>query len=79
MKDIKKDEELSMTTGLPLIKILNILAGVIKIVLDILSEKDQGMNKKDKFMKKILFISVRNPYSGRYSVDVIRSLKFLNF
>ncbi|MEC6987070.1 MAG: glycosyltransferase [Pseudomonadota bacterium] len=28
-------------------------------------------------MKKILFISVRNPYSGRYSGDVIRSLKIL--
>ena len=28
-------------------------------------------------MKKILFISVRNPYSGRYSGDVIRSFKIL--
>ncbi len=29
-------------------------------------------------MKKILFISTRNPYSGRYSGDVIRSLKIIN-
>ena len=29
-------------------------------------------------MKKILFISPRNPYSGRYSGDVIRSLKIIN-
>ena len=29
-------------------------------------------------MKKILFISTRNPYSGRYSGDVIRSLKLIN-
>lgn len=29
-------------------------------------------------MKKILFVSTRNPYSGRYSGDVIRSLKILN-
>ena len=30
-------------------------------------------------MKKILFITTRNPYSGRYSGDVIRSLKeFIN-
>ena len=30
-------------------------------------------------MKKILFISTRNPFSGRYSGDVIRSLKIINF
>ena len=29
-------------------------------------------------MKKVLFISTRNPYSGRYSGDVIRSLKIIN-
>ena len=29
-------------------------------------------------MKKILFISTRNPYSGRYSGDVIRSLRIIN-
>ena len=29
-------------------------------------------------MKKILFITTRNPYSGRYSGDVIRSLKIIN-
>ena len=29
-------------------------------------------------MKKILFISSRNPYSGRYSGDVIRSLRIIN-
>ena len=29
-------------------------------------------------MKKILFISMRNPFSGRYSGDVIRSLKIIN-
>ena len=29
-------------------------------------------------MKKILFISTRNPYSGRYSGDVIRSFKIIN-
>ncbi len=29
-------------------------------------------------MKKILFIATRNPYSGRYSGDVIRSLKIIN-
>ena len=34
-------------------------------------------NKKMK--KKILFITTRNPYSGRYSGDVIRSLKIVNF
>ena len=28
-------------------------------------------------MKKVLFISTRNPYSGRYSGDVIRSLKII--
>ena len=28
-------------------------------------------------MKKILFISPRNPFSGRYSGDVIRSKKFI--
>ena len=30
-------------------------------------------------MKKILFITTRNPFSGRYSGDVIRSLKIVNF
>ena len=30
-------------------------------------------------MKKILFISTRNPYSGRISGDVIGSLKIINF
>ena len=30
-------------------------------------------------MKKILFISTRNPFSGRYSGDVVRSLKIVNF
>jgi hypothetical protein len=30
-------------------------------------------------MKKILFISTRNPYSGRFSGDVIGSLKIINF
>lgn len=30
-------------------------------------------------MKKILFISNRNPFSGRYSGDVIRAKKFINF
>ncbi len=29
-------------------------------------------------MKRILFISTRNPYSGRYSGDVIRSFKIIN-
>ena len=29
-------------------------------------------------MKKILFISTRNPYSGRYSGDVLRSKKIIN-
>ena len=29
-------------------------------------------------MKKILFITTRNPYSGRYSGDVIRSFKIIN-
>ena len=29
-------------------------------------------------MKKILFISMRNPFSGKYSGDVIRSLKIIN-
>ena len=28
--------------------------------------------------KKILFITTRNPYSGRYSGDVIRSSKIIN-
>ena len=28
--------------------------------------------------KKILFITTRNPYSGRYSGDVLRSLKIIN-
>ena len=27
-------------------------------------------------MKKILFISPRNPFSGRYSGDVVRAKKF---
>jgi hypothetical protein len=30
-------------------------------------------------MKKILFISTRNPFSGRFSGDVIGSLKIINF
>lgn len=30
-------------------------------------------------MKKILFITVRNPYSGRYSGDVIRAKKIIDF
>ena len=30
-------------------------------------------------MKKILFISPRNPFLGRYSGDVIRAKKFVNF
>ena len=30
-------------------------------------------------MAKILFITTRNPYSGRYSGDVIRALKVINF
>ena len=30
-------------------------------------------------MKKILFITTRNPYSGRFSGDVIGSLKIINF
>ncbi len=30
-------------------------------------------------MKKILFISVRNPFSGRFSGDVIRSKKFIQY
>ena len=34
--------------------------------------------KKKKKMKKILFIATRNPFSGRYSGDVIRSLKIIN-
>ena len=29
-------------------------------------------------MKKILFVSARNPFSGRYSGDVIRSLKLID-
>ena len=29
-------------------------------------------------MKKVLFIATRNPFSGRYSGDVIRSLKIIN-
>ena len=28
-------------------------------------------------MKKILFITTRNPYSGRYSGDVIRAKKII--
>ena len=28
-------------------------------------------------MKRILFVTTRNPYSGRYSGDVIRSLKII--
>ena len=30
-------------------------------------------------MKKILFVSPRNPFSGRYSGDVVRANKFVNF
>ena len=30
-------------------------------------------------MKRILFVTTRNPYSGRYSGDVIRSFKIINF
>ena len=30
-------------------------------------------------MKKILFISVRDPFSGRYSGDVIRAEKFISY
>ena len=29
-------------------------------------------------MKRILFISTRSPYSGRYSGDVLRSQKIIN-
>ena len=30
-------------------------------------------------MKKILFITIRNPFSGKFSGDVIRSKKFIQF
>ena len=30
-------------------------------------------------MKKILFITARNPYSGRYSGDVIRAKKIIDY
>ena len=30
-------------------------------------------------MKKILLITVRDPFSGRFSGDVIRANKFINF
>jgi hypothetical protein len=30
-------------------------------------------------MKKILFITTRNPYSGRYSGDVRRAIKVIKF
>ena len=30
-------------------------------------------------MKKILFITIRNPFSGKFSGDVIRSEKFIQF
>ena len=30
-------------------------------------------------MKKILFVSNRNPFSGRYSGDVIRAKKIVNY
>ena len=42
-------------------------------------ENSKRKNKKGKQMKKkILFITTRNPYSGRYSGDVIRSAKIIN-
>ena len=34
-------------------------------------------NKKKSKFKKIIFISPRNPFSGRFSGDVIRAKKFL--
>ena len=37
--------------------------------------------EKEKFfkkMKKILFITTRSPFSGKYSGDIIRSLKIIN-
>ena len=49
---------------------------------DILLERvqDGELNKKNiKKCEKILFISPRNPFSGRYSGDVIRAHKFINF
>ena len=30
-------------------------------------------------MRKILFITTRNPYSGRYSGDVIRAKKIIEY
>ena len=35
--------------------------------------------KKLNRMKKILFVSNRNPFSGRYSRDVIRAKKIVNY
>ena len=42
-------------------------------------ENSKRKSKKETLMKKkILFITTRNPYSGRYSGDVIRSAKIIN-
>ena len=38
----------------------------------------ENKKKSKKKMKKILFISTRDPYSGRYSGDVIGSKKIIN-
>ena len=37
------------------------------------------MADKKKKIKKLLFISSRDPFSGRFSGDVIRAKKFTNF
>ena len=34
---------------------------------------------KEKKIKKILFISPRNPFASRFSGDVIRAKKFIEF
>ena len=41
-----------------------------------IKKKIRELNKR---MKKILFITIRNPYSGRYSGDVIRARRIIEY
>ena len=85
MKDIKKGDELSYDYGFSFdenFKQFPCYCRSKNCVGYIVREGSRWRIKKKKKiknkMKKILFITTRNPYSGRYSGDVIRSLKIIN-
>ena len=83
IKDIKKGEEFSYDYGFSFdedFKNYPCKCGS-KIAVGLLLERGlDGESKKGRReMKKALFIFPRNPFSGRYSGDVIRAKKFVEF